>query len=346
MRGTTVTVAASGDILVHYSVQQDAARNAGSAGGYDFKPMFAQVRRQLSRADVAICHQETPISLNDNHLTRPGTLVFNAPHEVATALKWAGFDGCDNASNHSWDHGLDGLSQTAKALHGAGLQRVGPGPDPSSTGRPAAYHAKGVRIAQLAYTYTLFNDGSPNKRVPRGAPWLAKTLWPRDGAVGIERDAKAARTAGANLVVVSIHWGTEYTSSPTPDQRRLATALLSTGAVDLILGDHVHLVQPCQKIHGRYVLYGMGNFLSNQAPSQASGLSPSTEDGTLNVVTFTANGDGTFSQKLQVQPTFVNLSGHIIEPATRTSHPDSLARTTKVLRSLGAGACDAEILGH
>lgn len=77
-KGTRVTVAASGDILVHYPVQQSAALYAGTGGGYDFDPMFAKVRKQISDADIAICHQETPISRTDSGLTPPRSLVFNA----------------------------------------------------------------------------------------------------------------------------------------------------------------------------------------------------------------------------------------------------------------------------
>lgn len=342
--GTQVTLAASGDVLVHYDVQEDARRSSGSGRGYDFRPMFAQMRPQVQAADVAICHQETPISADNTALTRSGTLVFNAPREIAAAVRWAGFDGCDTASNHSWDRGVGGIADTVSVLRAAGLKQTGPGPNAKTTGRPAFYEAKGVRIANLGYTYTIVNDGSPNKTVPAEASWLGKVLWPRAGVEGITRDAKAARASGADLVVASIHWGQQYQREPTAEQVRVATSLLSSGSVDLILGDHVHVVQPCQKVNGRYVLYGMGNFLSNQAPSQASGLTPSNQDGTLNVVTFTSNGDGTFEQSLEVQPTFVRLRGHVIERATHAQHPRSLQRTTKALRSLGPEACDATIL--
>lgn len=341
---TTITLAASGDILVHYPVQTSAAHYAGPGAGYDFTPMFADVRPQISAADVAICHQETPISAKDTNLTRPGILVFNAPREIAPALKSAGFDGCDTASNHLFDHGIDGIRQTNEVLRAAGLKQAGPSATAAGAGKPALYDVKGVMIANLAYTYTLVNDGSPNKRVPPNAPWLERALWPADGATGIIRDAKAARAQGAKLVVVSLHAGAEYQQTPTPDQRTLARKLLTSGAVDAILGDHVHVVQPCEKINGRYALYGMGNFLSNQSPDVVSSLSPSNQDGTLNLITFTAQGDGTFSQQLAVQPTFVQLKGHVIRLATPSAYPASWARTNKAVKALGPTACDAKVL--
>jgi len=65
----------------------------------------------------------------------------------------------------------------------------------------------------------------------------------------------------------------------------LAKDLLASPDVDLILGDHVHVVQPCEKINGKYVMYGMGNFLSNQARSQGPGLTDDNEDGSLETCT-------------------------------------------------------------
>lgn len=343
-KGTRLTLAASGDILVHYPVQADAAEYAGRKGSYDFDPMFAKVRKLISGADLAICHQETPISRTDSNLTPPRSLIFNAPPQIAKALKHAGFDGCDTSSNHSFDHGVAGIRATNHVLHEAGLLQAGPSGRPGGAGKPAMYHAKGITVANLAYSYTILNNWGPNKKVPDDAPWLRKSLWPARGVAGIKHDAERARAHGADLVVVSLHAGAEYQQAPTPDQLRLAKRLLGSGAVDLILGDHVHVVQPCQRIHGRYVLYGMGNFLSNQAPTQAPGLTLSNQDGSLNLITFTADGRGGFRQQLAVQPTFVRTEGHVIQRATPTHYPDSWARTKQALKSLGPGACDVKLL--
>src|SRR5699024_2898295 len=127
----------------------------------------------------------------------------------------------------------------------------------------AVYQVDEVTVAQLAYTYTIYNSGAPTTDVPPEAPWLAESLWPLTGAEGIIEDAEAARADGADFVVVSMHWGSEYWTDPTDQQRELAAQLLESDAVDLILGTHVHVIQPCEKINGKYVIYGLGNFLSN-----------------------------------------------------------------------------------
>lgn len=342
--GTTLRIATSGDILIHHPVQVDAARGAG----FDFDPMFANLRAQISAADLAICHQETPIARTDADLTPANSMVFNAPPQIATALRRAGFDGCDNASNHVWDRALPGIQSTDAVLRETGLQHSGPtGAGPQ--GQHIAYYQAGpggsVRVAGLAYTYTIFNQAAPNLNVPSDAPWLRAILWPAAGAKGIEADARTARAHGADLVVVSIHWGTEYQQAPTQDQLNLATALLRSGTVDLIVGAHAHVVQPCQKIDGRYVLYGMGNFLSNQAPSQAPGLTLSNQDGMLDITTFTRTASG-WREGLTVQPTYVRIDGHVIERATTRNNPASLQRTTTALHALGSNACDPTIIRH
>ena len=105
-------------------VIQNGKANA-RGNGYDFGPMFDDVRATIAGADLALCHQETPISADNTALTVPLTLSFNAPREIATALKDAGFDGCDTASNHIYDRGLTGIDSTLDVLEAAGLRNTG-----------------------------------------------------------------------------------------------------------------------------------------------------------------------------------------------------------------------------
>lgn len=340
----TVTIAAAGDILPHRPVVTSARRYAqGTSAEFDFRPMFAEVRSPVSAADVALCHLETPLSANDRDLAEPNTLVFNSPREVATALAWAGFDGCEFASNHTWDHGLDGLRQTIQVVTEEGMAYAGPRAQQGEAGSAAFFEAQGVRVAHLAYTYTLLNAGHPNTDVPPEAPWTGRALWPMARASGILADVRAARADGAEVVVVSLHWGAEYVTEPTQDQRELAEALLTSGEVDAILGSHVHVVQPCETIDGRPAVYGMGNFLSNQS-SRGGTLPAATQDGVIIELTFTVEPDDTVTSELAYQPTTVDLDGHVIEIATEDTHPSSYARTVTAIESLGPGVCDATVM--
>lgn len=337
----SVSIGAAGDILPHARVIENGQSNAAASGesGYDFSPMFAQVTDALSEPDISMCHLETPLSADNSNLTAPRTLVFNTPREMAGALAGAGFDGCDFASNHTFDQGLTGVSDTADVLADAGLEYAGPAATEEEAGSGAWYEVQDIAVAQFAYSYTLLNQGEPNTIVPEGAPWMEQYLWLERGAEGIIADAEQARDDGADFVVVSMHWGQEYQAAPTDQQRELATELLESEAVDLILGTHVHVVQPCEEINGRYVLYGMGNFLSNQSPSQDPNLLPGTQDGMIAQVELTRDEDGEVSSTLAVQPTFVNIQDHVIQPVSPESNPESYDRTISALTSLGAGSC-------
>lgn len=269
-----ITIGASGDLLTHVAVRRSAEAYAGRPGHYDFRPMFAKVKKLIVGADVSLCHMETPLTSTNTNLSQPGVLVFNTPHELVDAVKSAGYDGCDFASNHTWDRGLSGLKDTINVFNDAGVALAAPGASAAAPREIGTFDVNGVRVTQLAYTYTIFNNWGPNTEVPSEAPWLGESLWPVVTSEGIIRDAKQAKADGADFVVVSMHWGQEYVAQPTADQLEIAGALLKSPEVDLILGTHVHRVQPCSRINGKYVFYGLGNFLSNQSPSVDASLIP------------------------------------------------------------------------
>lgn len=334
----SVTVSGSGDILMHSPLWREAAAYAKIAGriGYDFDPMFSKVKGSVSAADIAICHQETPISSTDTDLSRPGSLVYNVPREIAGTLKRAGFDGCDAASNHTLDQGVAGIVRTREVLRAAGLKVAGPTGAAGPLGIPAMYEAKGVKVADLAYTYTLPNTSGPSRVVPSTMPWLKSYLWPAVGAAGIIANAKAAKAAGSDIVIVNIHWGTEGVQRPTLDQVALAKVLMASPDVDAIFGTHAHVVQPCTKINGKFVFYGLGNFISNQGP----GHGPQTEsnrDGVLAQITFTRTAPGRWSQRASYRPTHVNTTArHTVQFSTPTSDAASWKRTQRAMNALGS----------
>ncbi len=339
----SITIAATGDVLPHASVLESAEANAAPNGEYDFGPMFDEIEPLISSADLALCHLETPLSADNTGLTQHRVFSFATPHEMATALSQAGYDGCDFASKHTMDRGLQGLTQTEDVLRDAGLGYAGPTGDEDRADAPQTYDVDGTQVAHLAYTYTLPNGASPNTEVPAAAPWLGDWLWPRVGAQGIIADAQTARVEGADIVLVSMHWGQEYVTEPTTEQTEIAQALLESDEVDLILGTHVHVPQPCAKINGRYVLYGLGNSLSNQSPDVDYRLRPETQEGMVAKVKLTLEANGKVTSKLAIQPTRVSLTGHVIEPVGPDNHPASAKRTIATMGSLGQ--CSPASLG-
>ncbi len=135
-----------------------------------------------------------------------------------------------------------------------------------------------------------------------------------------------------------MHRGGEYRTDPTTDQTDMAQELLEPGEVDLILGTHVHVPPPREKINDRFVLYGLGNSLSNPSPDVDSRLRTETQEGIVAQVTLTVARDGEVTSELAVPPTWVNLHGHVVETVGAQNRSESAQRTMDTLTSLGT--CD------
>lgn len=250
------TLLAAGDILPHSSVIDRAAVDAGGTG-YDFAPMLAGVAPVVSAADLAFCHMETVYGEEGGPYT--GYPSFKSPPEVATALRATGFDSCSTASNHTLDDGAEGVSRTLGALDGAGIRHAGSARTAAEAARPTILSAgpgKGAaKVAHLAYTY-----GTNDIPVPADRPWTVNVT---DERRMIE-EARAARRAGADVVVLSVHWGTEWQDEPDATQLELARRLTASAGggrpdIDLIIGTHAHVPQAYEKVNGTWVVYGMGD---------------------------------------------------------------------------------------
>lgn len=326
-----VTIAVSGDVLLHRPVVTQGAVNGRASGvDHDFAPMFRLVQPLLSGVDLAICHLETPVAPPGEPYS--GYPRFAVPAGIAAGLATAGFDRCSTASNHSWDRRGPGVDATLDALDAAGLGHAGTARRPEEA-LPQVIDVAGVRVAHLAATY-----GLNGLRLPPDEPWRVRLI----DVDALIADATAARAAGAELVVVSLHWGAEYVSAPTAEQRRVAEALTASGAVDLIVGHHAHVLQPIEQVNGRWVVFGLGNFLSNQHGSRC--CPPASQDGAIVVLTAAEQPGGGFVVATPVVvPTMVDrrtftitpvreaLADPSTPPGLRTQLLASLARTEAVL---------------
>lgn len=251
------TLVASGDVLPHASIIRQARADAGGSG-YDFHQMLAGVKPVVSQADLAICHMETVYGGKDGPFT--GYPTFKSPPEVAQALKDTGYDSCSTASNHTLDDGADGVEHTLDAMDAAGVRHTGSARTAAEARKPALLKAGSATVAQLAYTYD--TNGFPQ---PEGHPWAVNLIEPER----IIADARAARKAGADVVLVSLHWGTEWQDAPDEMQLTVANQLTAarTGGrpdIDLILGTHAHIPQAYEKVNGTWVVYGMGDQIAGQ----------------------------------------------------------------------------------
>ncbi|MCB1039899.1 MAG: CapA family protein, partial [Acidimicrobiales bacterium] len=160
---------------------------------------------------------------------------FGAPDELLDAVKDVGYDGCSNASNHSLDRGRAGIDRTLAQMDARGLRHAGTARTAEEGAATTFYEVGGAKVAHLSYAYG-FNGYS----IPADAPFAANQI----DVARIRADAALARRRGAALVIVSLHWGEEYRSAPTAFQREVASALLPSPDIDVIVGHHAHVVQP------------------------------------------------------------------------------------------------------
>jgi poly-gamma-glutamate capsule biosynthesis protein CapA/YwtB (metallophosphatase superfamily) len=294
------TVAASGDFLVHEPVAARALANGGGSR-YAFGPMFASIRPRIAGADLALCHIETPLV--------PGPVrgypSFRTPPALARAVRATGWDACSTASNHSLDAGQHGIGTTLRALDRAGLKHAGTARSQAEARRTTIVDVKGVKVALLAFTAV-----SNGQAVPHA--WSYN--WASAGR--ILKAARRARRRGAQAVIVNLHWGTEFSHAVSPAQAALADRLTRSPAITAIVGQHVHVVQPIRWVHGKPVVFGEGNLVSNQT---AACCPPESQDGLIALIDFAARGDRVKARRVRYVPVWVRHPDYRVLPASRGS---------------------------
>ncbi len=328
------TLVFTGDILSHGPVIQRADYNTGSFGTHDYTPMFAQVKPLLEEADLAICHLETPVS-SDN-LSLSGYPIFNAPQELPENLKEVGYDGCSTASNHSMDKGPSGVRSTITQLEKADLVWAGMARSAEEQQTPALYTTNGILIGHMSYTY-----GLNGFVLPADEPYLVNVI----DEDQILSEAARMKSAGVDFIILSVQWGNEYQVNPSEAQTNLAESLLNSPNIDLIVGSHVHVIQPVGVFNDKYVIYGLGNFLSNQS---ANCCPAASQNGVMIYVDIVGTDlEGYKVESLTFEPTRVDRSDFTIVPLSRvvedeqissnlrSFYQDVIDETSNVLNQLG-----------
>jgi len=283
------TFAAMGDLLMHETVkrsaivanQKDVTQKSTNHEGYD--ALFEGVAPLLQQADYAFANLETPIAPQNNRGVR--SMVFNASTPLLPALKEAGFDMVSFANNHVYDQGRAGFIETLENLEQSPLEYVGAGKTCAEAKAATIVDINTIKVAFIAGTL-VFNDNDNRGENEACANALK--------AEEVIEASRAARANGAELVVLSVHWGREYRTKPQSTHIALAHQLMD-GGIDLLLGHHPHVLQPFEiyttKDHRTALsVYSLGNAISNQSawyeynlhrPNQAN-----TRDGLVLMVDF------------------------------------------------------------
>ena len=310
------TVSASGDLLMHQPLLDRARANGG--GEYDFAPFFRRIRPFVEGVELALCHVETPMGPGP-----PSTYpIFNTPADLAKSIRRSGWNACSTASNHSNDQGQAGIDGTVAALKRRGIAHTGSFRSRRASERPTIVSVRGVKIGFVAYT-----DATNGIQAPH--PWSLNEYAaanPDAGAEAILADARRARRAGADAVIVNLHWGSEYASSPNNSQERVAQLLTRSDAVDAIVAQGPHVVQPIRRINGNFVVFSEGNLVSNQ--SSASGQPAATQDGLIALLDFNVLGNRVRVRRVRYVPVWVRPGDYVVLPARAGSA--SYRRTVSV----------------
>jgi poly-gamma-glutamate capsule biosynthesis protein CapA/YwtB (metallophosphatase superfamily) len=307
---------AGGDVLIHRRLKETARHRAASDGSEGFDWIFAPIAPLLSAADVAFVNLEVPVAPDSNRGVRGE--VFNAPAAVIDALNVAGVDAVSFANNHTFDQGGVGLVETLTRLEDAGIVAAGSGRTCAEAEAAQRIEHDGVVLALLAVTDLMNLNDNTDPATPctfAAGPVCTGDCGPDRDAIHYRIDEEkvlgAIRSAAvwSDAVVVSFHWGTEYTTTPLPLYTDLAPRLVEAGA-DIVLGHHPHVLQPIARhtaTDGRegLILYSLGNLVSDMAatysPIGSSIRRGNTRDGLLVGVTVvkTLEVDDTMTVELE-----------------------------------------------
>jgi len=297
-----ITLQFAGDVLLH---QGPTGSSRLSPGVYDFRPTLTHIRPFLN-ADLSLVNMETPVDvLGDNrditHWPR-----FNVPFEVLEALDYAGFDRLITANNHSVDRGFDGLLATINNIERAGLTQTGMYATQEDFDTLTVLDVNGVQVGLIAYTWSL--NGLDPILTPEQNSFAVRRFngYSLESIPAMAEDFARLREAGAEVVVVSLHWGLEYVDGPTNMQMQIGRALVEAGA-DIIMGHHSHTPQPLEW-HERedgsrgLIIYSLSNFLADQ--TRLNPPDPRTQYGMVVQVRVVRYPDGTIDlREVIVLPT-------------------------------------------
>lgn len=246
----TTTLLAVGDILLsrHVGFQID------ESGDIDLP--FKNIGDAIRTADISFGNLECP--LDGGNIPIRNGLIFRCLTKYVPGLKNSGFDILSTANNHSFDQGLDNLTFTAEYLRTQSILPVGTGRNFTEAHQGEIISKHSVKFGFLGYSYTAYNDGGKSTH-----PQIATT----DDIEQLKKDIADLRNRGTQIVVISMHAGTEYKRYPAQNQIEFAHVAIDAGA-DIVIGHHPHWIQNIEIYQNKPIFYSLGNFVFDQMWSQ------------------------------------------------------------------------------
>ena len=310
-------LAVTGDLMMHMPI----VRTSQTEDGYDFDGIFSYVSPYISAADFAVVNLETTLAGSEIDLYT-GAPYFNSPDEIAKSVRQAGFDMLLTGNNHCYDYGTAGLKRTLDVLRAQGLEALGTFTD-AQTPRHKICTINSIRIGMTCYTFADLDEGGTVTVNGKTADAAAEGLinaFDYDQLsrfyTEIESEIEAMEAGGAELIVLYIHWGEEYSPAVSDTQATIAQSLCDLG-VDVIVGSHPHVVQPLELLtssvdptHKTICLYSTGSFLGNLRAETVGMAAGYSEDGAILKLTVTKYSDGSVRVKdIGVLPTWILVQG-------------------------------------
>ncbi len=238
-----------GDALLHGSVYRDAYKN----GVYNFDSQLEYIKPIVQNYDLAFYNQESILGGAELGLSDYPT--FNSPWEFGDAMINSGFNLVSLANNHTMDRGEKAVLNSCEYWKSKeDVLAVGSYCSKEDSEAIQIREKNGIKYTLLAYTY-----GTNGISVPQGKEYLVNLYSDEK----VKNDIAKVRDK-VDLLIVSMHWGTEYRTEPTEEQKREAEYLSSLG-VDIIIGTHPHVIEPITYINDTLVIYSLGNFISAQS---------------------------------------------------------------------------------
>ena len=258
-----------GDNLYHGALYY---RQRMAGNGYNFDTYYDGTREYSENADLAYINMET-ICNGDEHYELSSYPLFNGPKEVIDAVYNAGFDWWSISSNHSLDTGANGLLEQLNTIHEKYPDIITTGSHTSLEDKntPIVKEINGIKVGFLGYTY-----GLNGLVVPEDKEWLVSMIDKDQMKIDMEALSKVS-----DIQMVAMHWGVEYSTSISEEQKDLTKYLNELGA-EVIIGTHPHVIEPAEIYHGEnqdtLVYYSLGNYTSAQdaAPRMVGGMASFT----------------------------------------------------------------------
>lgn len=242
-----VSLVMVGDALIHSAVYGDAEVD----GRYDFTGMLSEIKPIISSYDLAFYNQET--ILGGTQLGLSSYPRFNSPYEVGDAFLDAGFNLVGLANNHTMDRGEQAVLNSVSYWNSKGIMFHGSASSFKERNKPKIMEKNGIKYALLSYT-----DHTNGLTAPIGKEYLVNVY----NEEQVKKDVEALK-GKTDIILVSLHFGDEYSHSVSNRQKKIATYLSGLG-VDIVIGHHAHVVQPTEMIGNTLVIYSLGNIISAQ----------------------------------------------------------------------------------